>query len=465
MTAAQYGRPRTGQRPRPTLLLAACALALGLVAPAVHAQVRDLLGLVQLAKIRDAQYLAAKAQNKADLEQENQALAGLLPNVNASAQAKQEDVKNTLGGLSVKSSNNPKTYVLSLNQALFRPQAWETYQQGKLSTALAGLALRKAEQDLILRVSKAYFDVLAAQDDLQTLLAQKAATAEQLAFARRNFEVGAATVVDQQEAQARFDLILAQELATRNLIETRQLALNTLVGEPAGPLAGLAPESRLKGVEPETPQAWADMALQGNLDIQQARIGQQITKREVSKSRMGHLPTLDLNAQVVDTEQQFFDTRSGQPLQIGVDNRSLTLALNVPLYSGGATQSKVRQQAALLDKSSQQLEQAQRGASQGTQSAFLAVRSGLSQVSALETAVKSSELALKSNKTGYEVGVRINIDVLNAQQQLNATQRDLAKAKYSALNSMLELQAAVGTLTEASVERINQLLLPTPGNP
>ncbi|HEY1059309.1 MAG TPA: TolC family outer membrane protein [Limnobacter sp.] len=434
------------------------AACMACASPAL-AQVRDLASLVRLAKLRDPVYLAAQAQTQADLELENQARGALLPNLNASAQLQKVDTTSSLRGFSVSSSDNPKTYALNLSQALFRPQAWESYKQSQLSGEIAKLALNKAEQDLILRVSKAYFDVLAAQDDLNNLQAQKAATTEQLAFAKRNFEVGTATITDQQEAQARYDLIVAQELAARNQLDVRTLALENIVGEPVQLLARLSPDVTLQGVEPMNADIWADRAQASNLDVQQARLAQIIAKREVKKARDGHLPTVDLNAQVVNTSQQIFDAASGRPFSIDVDNKTLTLAVTVPIFSGGATQSKVRQQASLLDKSLNQVEQANRGATQGAKAAFLAVNTGLAQVAALETAVKSSELALKANKTGYEVGVRINIDVLNAQQQLNATQRDLAKARYNALVSMLELQAAVGALNVQSVDRINALLV------
>lgn len=447
---------------QPKGLMMAAALAFGLLASPAQAQVKDLLSLYNLAKLRDPAYLAAKAQAQADMENEIQARGALLPNINATAQLKKEDTTNSIRGQSVSSSNNPKTYALTLNQALLRPQAWETYQQGQLSAEIAKLAIAKAGQELIVRVSKAYFDLLAAQDDLSSLLAQKAATTEQLAFAKRNFEVGTATITDQQEAQARFDLIVAQELAARNAIDLRKLALENIVGEKVTLLARLSPDVRLQPPSPSNMDIWASKAQGNNLDVLQARLAQLIAKREVKKARYGHLPTVDLTAQMVETEQQIFDGTTGRPFNLDVNNKTLTLGVTVPLFAGGATQSKVRQQASLLEKSMNQVEQANRGAGQSAKSAYLAVNTGLSQVSALETAVKSSELALKANKTGYEVGVRINIDVLNAQQQLNATQRDLAKAKYNALVSMFELRNAVGELNEKSVEEVNALLTQAP---
>ncbi|PZO25607.1 MAG: hypothetical protein DCE89_02655 [Betaproteobacteria bacterium] len=184
-----------------------------------------------------------------------------------------------------------------------------------------------------------------------------------------------------------------------------------------------------------------------------------IAKGESNKAKYGHLPTLDLTAQMVETEQQIFDGNSGRPFDLGVDSTTIGLVMNIPIFSGGGTQSQVRQQAALLEKAMNNVELAGRNATQAAKSAFLGVQTSLAQVKALETALASSELALQSNKTAYEVGIRINVDVLNAQQQFNATQRDLSKAKYASLINMLELQAVAGQLNAETVQQINQLLV------
>lgn len=446
---------------RKAQLVLIASLCGSLCGPA-QAQVRDLLSLYNQAKLRDATYLAAKAQTQADLEQENQAFGALLPNINANVQLKQDNTTNTLRDQSSERSTHPKSYGLTLNQAVYRPQTWETYKQGQLSSEVANLNLNKAEQDLIMRVSKAYFELLAAQDELSSLLAQKVATEEQLESAKHNFEVGNATITDQQEAQARFDLIVAQEIAAKNTIDRKNLALESIIGEPVKSIAPLQDQITLQAPQPENPEDWSDKAQNGNLDLLLAKTTQQIAKHEAQKAQYGHHPTLDLSAQMLNADQQMLDSSTGRSFDVSVDSRTITLALNIPLYSGGASQSKVRQQASLLDKATSQLELANRTAHQEVKSAYLAVNTGLSQVNALQTAIKSSELALQANKTGYEVGVRVNIDVLNAQQQLSATQRDLSKAKYNALLSMLELRGAIGALNEQSLEEINTLLLPAP---
>jgi outer membrane protein len=420
---------------------------------------QNLLTLHSLAKQNDPAFRAAASQLQADLETENQAFSALLPNINFGARIEKQDNTYDAFGMSIDASRNPGTYSLVLNQALFRPQAWETYKQSQLSGEVAKLSFQQAEQDLVLRLTRAYFDLLTAQDDLASIRDQKVAITEQLALAKANFEVGSATVTDQQEAQARFDLTVAQELAAQNQLAQRKLQLETIVGIPVDKLATLTPTTQLSAPTPNTAEAWAEQARNNNLRAQQARLAKLIAKGESNKARYGHLPTLDLTAQMVETEQQIFDGNSGRPFDLGVDSTTIGLVMNIPIFSGGGTQSQVRQQAALLEKATNNVELASRNATQAAKSAFLGVQTSLAQVKALETALASSELALQSNKTAYEVGIRINVDVLNAQQQFNATQRDLSKAKYTSLINMLELQAVAGQLNAETVQQINQLLV------
>lgn len=420
---------------------------------------QNLSSLFELAKQRDATYRAAAAQLQADLETENQTFSALLPSVNFGARVEKQENTYDAFGMSIDASRNPGTYSLVLNQALFRPQAWESYKQSQLLGEIAKLAFQQAEQNLILRLSRAYFEVLTAQDELASLQDQKAAITEQLAFAKASFDAGSATVTDQQEAQARFDLVIAQELAAQNQLAVRKLQLETITGSPVQSLARLPADTELKMPAQGNADTWAELARNNNLQTQQARLAQLVAKRESRKAQYGHLPTLDLTAQVVETEQQIFDGNTGQPFDLGVDSTTIGLVMNVPIFSGGGTQSKVRQQAALLEKSMNDTDLAHRNATQAAKAAFLGVQTSLAQVKALETAVASSELALKSNKTAYDVGIRINVDVLNAQQQFNSTQRELSKARYSSLINMLELQATTGQLNAAALEQVNDLLV------
>ena len=226
-----------------------------------------------------------------------------------------------------------------------------------------------------MRVSRTYFEVLSARDELGSLRLLKGAIGEQLAFAKANFEVGSATITDQQEAQARFDLVVAQELAAENQLAVRQLQLETMVGKPVDALAPLKPGTRLNTPTPNNGDVWATQARETNVKAQQARLAQLLAKAEINKARYGHMPTLDLTAQMVETEQQIFDGASGRPFDIGVDSTTIGLVMNLPIFSGGSTQSKVRQQAALLEKSINDRDFAERSATQHAKAAFLSVQS------------------------------------------------------------------------------------------
>ncbi|HEX4880064.1 MAG TPA: TolC family outer membrane protein [Limnobacter sp.] len=417
----------------------------------------SLLEAYRLAEQQDAKHQAAKAQRIADQEVPALGRAPLLPQLSASAKVERQDNTYESFGQQIQAERNPGTYALVLNQALFRPQAWASYKQSQLLAEQAELRFKIATQQLVIRVSEAYFAVLAAQDDLQNLTVQQSAVEEQLAFAKKNFEIGNATITDQQEAQARFDLIASQALAARNALAVARLGLQTLIGRAVGPLKGIHPGMEPSAPNPPDAQAWADMARQQAIEVQLAQLGLEIARRELDKSRHGHLPTLDFTAQVVETEQQSFDATTGRPFDIGVDNTTLGLLLNVPIFSGGVTHALVKQQAALLDRSRSDLDFSQRMAEQNAHTAFLNLHTSIAQVKALQIAQQSSALALQANRTGYEVGVRSNIDLLNAQQQLSSIERDLAQAKYRSLLAMLQLQATVGQLSPAHLQHINSL--------
>lgn len=418
--------------------------------------------LLDLAMRFDKTYQAALAQHRANLEGKNQALAAYLPNVNLTAQANREDSTRSAFGFSSNSTSNPRNFSINLRQALFQPKAWLSYKQAELSNQASELNLRQAKQDLVLRVFQAYVDLLTAQDTLRTLAAQKSAVSQQLEAAKVNFEVGTATITDQQEAQSRFDLIVAQELAAQNQFQVAQVNLEALTGTTLTQVAPLADQTRLSPPSPASLDAWTSKASSHNLQVLIGELQKQITEREVTKAQSGHLPTLDLTAQKLDARQQVFDTATGRPFPVQLESTTVGVVLNVPIFAGGLTQSQVRQQAALLDKSRADAEGAKLQATRAIKSAFLSVQSGLAQVNALNAAVKSSELALASNQLGYEVGVRINIDVLNAQQQLANAKQNLFKAQYDTLVNMLRLQAAVGQLDEDSLKQVDLLFAQNP---
>ncbi len=436
-------------RPNPILKALAAALALGAAAPSFAL---DLMQAWRAALASDAQLASARSQLEATRERVPQARAGLLPAVNATAAVMPQSVDPSVGP---SRDFTARTYAIQLSYPLLRLQNVESFEQSKLQVAAGEAQYAQATQDLALRLSQAYFDVLAAQDNLDTLRAQMRAISEQLAAAKRNFEVGTATITDQQEAQARYDLASAQEIAARNDLEVRRAALAQLIGQPVGELDVLRPGLALEGPQPAREADWVRDARDNNLAVQQQRIAGEIARREIDRQRYGHYPTVDVVGSLQRAENAAYNF-----VGMRTDSAVLGLQLSIPIYAGGGIEARVREATASHARSQSDLEHARRQAEQGARQAYLGLNSGLAQVNALEAAERSSRLALESNLLGYQVGVRINIDVLNAQQQLYSTQRDLARARYDALLNGLRLKATAGALGEADVAQVNALLAP-----
>jgi outer membrane protein len=436
------------------------ALLLATALFACDAGAITLFQVYQEALANDPVFAAARAQQQAGQERLPQGRAALLPAVGVNGSWTRQETDATLSGQprDIGVGANINTYTVSLAQPLFRWANWEQYQQGKLAVAVSEAQFEQARQDLIVRVSQAYFDVLTAQDALATVQAQKMAITEQLAAAKRNFEVGTATITDSQEAQSRYDLAVAQEFAAISDLDIKRAALQQIIGRPAGDLAGLRPGLLLPRPEPDRIDPWVDSAERRNYGVVAQQLSLEIARREVSRSRAGHYPTLDLVASKTHTNQNGNSISFTTPYVANTSN--VGVQWNMPLFSGFAVSSRVKEAVALEDRSRSDLENARRTAAQGARQAYLGFNSGLAQVKALEAAEVSSQSALDSNRLGYQVGVRINIDVLNAQQQLYATRRDLARARYDTLVNSLRLKSAAGVLQEKDLAQINTLLQP-----
>jgi outer membrane protein len=436
------------------LLAAALLAAFGTGGSPVLAM--DLLQAVQAAAEIDPVLASSRAALAATRERVPQARAALGPTANASAGA---NLNWSDTNRSRSRDWNAQSLGVLASYPLYRPANREALVQSELSAQVAEIQLTQARQDLILRVSAAYFDVLAAQDSLSVVRAQKQAIEEQFASARRNFEVGTATVTDQQEAQARLDLTRAQEVAIENDLAVRRALLAQLVGRPVDTIHTLRGDVEVRTPESQLEGDWAQIARAQNNAVRQAELAVGIARREIERQRFGHQPTLDAVAQGNYGRSTGASTAASA---VGLQTYSglLGLQFSMPLYTGGAVDARVREAIALQDRSQFDLENARRVAEQGARQTFLGVRSGLEQVRALSAAERSSQLALESNQLGYQVGVRINIDVLNAAQQLFSTQRDLARARYDVLLNGLRLKNTAGDLTETDVMRVNALLEP-----
>ena len=441
---------------RPTSLsLLSLALGAALCLPAA-VQAQSLVEVVRAAQGYDTTWQSARAQLDAALRRADQARAGLLPSAGLSAGLSRGSVE--LSRPPVQNTGTSQTVGINAAQPLYRPANRITLQQGLLGVDVAQAQLDAATQDLLVRVSQAYFDVLAAQDTLAFVQAQKTAVSEQLAFAKRNFEVGTTTVTDSREAQARYDLVMAQEIAAENDLRVKRLALDQLVGIAGAQPLPLALPVQLPLVQPDNVANWVDTARDQQPGVRQAAIALEIARLETRKAQTGHLPTVDLQAGYNITRNP-----DGTITSPGVNSRtnsaSVGVALNLPLFAGFAVQNRVKETLALEEKASADLETTRRNVAQATRAAFFGVQSSKGQVRALEAAEASSQSALDANKLGYQVGVRINIDVLNAQSQLFQTKRDLAQARYNVLLGTLRLRQAAGTLTQQDIEAINALLV------
>ena len=414
----------------------------------------DLLQYYREALKNDAQFASARAQYIANQEKAPQGRAGLLPTVSLSGlfSRTHSDINNANNLANTWKNYWTTTYTLQLTQPVFR---WANIQQeeiGKISVVLAEAQLGQASQDLAVRLAQAYFDVLASEDNIAFITAQKAAITEQLASAKRNFEVGTATITDTNEAQARYDLAVAAELAARNDLDIRRTNLQQIIGRAPSGVARLRTGVELSAPQPAAIEQWVDSAEKGNYTVLQQQANLEISKRNVEVSRSGRYPTVDLVA-----SRGLNRTPVTSPV-IQTLSHVIGLQASVPLYTGGLAESRIRESLALVDKSEQDLENSKRVAAQAARQAFFGVNSGMAQVKALQAAETSSLTALESNRLGYEVGVRINIDVLNAQQQLFQTRRDLSRARYDTLMNSLRLKAAAGILKEEDLAQINGLL-------
>lgn len=413
----------------------------------------DLLQAYRDALAADSQFAAARATAEAGRERVVQGRAGLLPTVGASA-----SVFNNHSDTNLSSSKSFLTadLGLSLSQPLYRWQNWIAAEQGELSTAQAEAALAQAQQDLTLRVVEAYFAVLNAAENQRAIRAQKAAFAQQLELAKKSFEVGTVTITDTHEAQFRYDQAIAQEVGADNALEVARQLLNSLLGKDAGALAALKAGATLSTPQPADLKAWVGQAEKFNIAVKVQEFTAQLAQKTAEAARAGHRPTVDLVATYGLNRNELYKDSPAQPSQ--TNTLRYGVQLNVPLYTGGATESRIRETGAQRDAAQAALAGARTQAGLAARQAYLGVVSGLAQVKALEAAEVSSQSKLESTKVGYEVGVRINNDVLTAEQELQATRRDLYKARLDTLQAQLKLKAAVGALSEDDLRLVNAQL-------
>ncbi|MCX7169731.1 MAG: TolC family outer membrane protein [Proteobacteria bacterium] len=441
---------------RPSLILSAVALALTLASP-THAL--NLTQSYQLALQQDATYQASRAEAAANREAVPMAFAQLLPNLSGNLSRNKNDTNSAVPGFLGATVNNSyeymsSSYALVLRQPLYRKYNFAQYQQAQSQVVSAEASLDRSLQDLLVRLSGAYFEALMAQDQLALVLAQKEAFGAQLQGAKRMFASGQGTRTDIDDAQARYDMVLAQELeASQNVGYTRR-QLQVIINQPAENLALLNPaRMQLVAPMPADPEDWIARGEEVNAELRAMRANIESSRQEVEKARAGHMPTVDLIAQR-SRSNSANDTTIHQ-LYLST---SVGLQVNIPLFAGGYVNASVRQALASLDKYHQQYEAKRREIDMQIRKEFQNVAEGVFKVKALEQAERSSDQAVFSNQKGYQAGTRTQIDILNAQQQRMNVRRDLAQARYLYLMARVRLQGLVGSLSEEEINLINSWL-------
>ena len=437
--------------------LALAATALFATQPLFQsAMAADLMDVYREALARDPVFASARASYEAAREALPQARAGILPTINLAASANRNH-RETDG--IPKMDYNTNGYTLSLSQPLFRMQNFIIVDQASMQVRQSEAVFYDAQQNLIARSAQAYFDVLLAEDNVMLSAAQKIAIGEQLAQAKRNFEVGTATIVDTYEAQAKYDLAVAKEISDQNDLEIKKRALQQLIGKMPDRLAPLKDKLALPLPQPSDMEQWVSASDKDSPVIAQFKAAYDIAAKEVDRSRAGHYPTLDLVGSYADNNNPTVTLSGAIGPSLGTKLTQVGLQLSIPLYQGGLTQSKVRQALANKNKAEQDLENTRRTVAQSVRQSYLGVTNGAAQVKAFEAALVSNQSSLDSTVLGREVGVRTSVDVLNAQQQLFQAQRDLQSARYSAVMSQLKLKSATGRLQEEDLAEVNRLLV------
>jgi len=434
----------------------------------------DLSSLLNEALMNDPVFGSARFAEQAGTEAEPQARAALLPNLSLQGSGNETHSRVLSDNVQLQPNFTQtfKTWGPTLQVALplYRAQLWDALSQSKLAVRQSEMQFAQAREDLIVRVAQAYFDVLASHDALAAIQTNKQAISEQLAQAQREFEVGTKTIVDTHEAKSRYDQAVAQEQVALGDVIVKKSALRAIIGRDPGELAPLREAPDLIPAQPSDVEAWAHNAEDNNFSVLAARASAEIAHRETRRARDAYQPTLDLSGSVQWQRATNIalslskappgapPTFSTTPYATSTTSGAVGVIATIPLYTGDLLQSKIREARANESRTEQDLEAARRNAAQSARQAYTNTDYGLAQVRALESAEVSAKTQLESTRVGYEVGVRINLDVLNANTQLFNTQRDLKKARYDFLVNGLKLKAASGILQDRDVQAVNALL-------
>lgn len=448
-------------------LLPALALSLLVTTPASAA---SLMEVYQQALQSDPLIHEAESRRLAALEAVPQARSALLPQLTAGAEYRESSssgrsiFQDSTGiGVATSQSDVASTgWQVDLRQTLFRWDQIVGLKQASKLVAKAEAEREAAQQDLIVRVSQRYFDVLAAEDRLTSIHADRLAIARQLEQAKQRFEVGLIAITDVQESQAAYDQSVAAEIGAKRELATARELLREITGEYVAELQAPGDEFPLPAPNPSDEASWIDLAMEQNLTLVASRLDERIARDEIAFRRTGHYPTIDLVANYGDSESEISDQlRDGIPFpDFDTDNQrdSIALQINVPLFSGGRTSSRVREAVYLHRAAKEQLQRVARETERATRDAYLGVLSEISRVKALQQAVASSRTALEATQAGFDVGTRTIVDVLNSQRALYSAITNYYQSRYVYVGNVLRLKQAAGTLKVEDLEQIDRWL-------
>lgn len=434
------------------------ALFIGLACAASSslANAEDLLSVYQQAQANDPVVLGAHAQYLATKEGIDQARATLLPQLSGSASYSDGESEgfNDFGQVVTTETEN-FTYGASLSMELYRHSTWLRLDNAKKLAHQSDISYQVAKQDLIVRVTEAYFNVLSAKDDLEFSIAEKAAIERQLEQTKQRFSVGLTAITDVHEAQAQYDNAVTDEIRAENNVFNAEEALRVITNIYPRDLNILNTERfGTSRPSPDSANEWQQTAEAKNLDLIAQKINVDIAKENINIAKSGHYPSLDLNGSFSSSDSDV----NGANLPT-FDSHSIGVTLTVPIYSGGSISSSVRQAQSNYVVASQNLEQSHRNVVRNTRNAYNTVIAAVSAIKSLEQAVVSAESALKATEAGFEVGTRTIVDVLNSTRNLYNAKRNLSSTRYTYIQNVLALKRAGGTITEQDLKDINQGLM------
>jgi outer membrane protein len=470
------------------------ALGLGCLA-SFNASSEDLLTIFDQAVVNDPTVREAEFTRKATREARPQAWAAYLPQINGSYnKGETEGTRQNIGGQLVEDPADPNRFVLQqfgqvgafnpesegwnvqLRQTIFSWGGLVGLKQSSRIAAQADADYGVAQQDLALRVSTRYFDVLAALDNVQAQQASLDAISRQLEQADKRFEVGLIAITDVQEARAARDTAAADLIAAKRQYATSQELLREITDMQYSQLSTPRGTMPLAIPEPADPQKWVEASMEQNLSLTSSRLGAEIARDDVRTAFAGHLPTVDLVLGASHSEsddiEEFspipgrFDGGSAPSNQDTDTDKAISLQVTVPIWSSGGTHSRVKQQEYRWQAAKQRVERVSRETERTARDAYLGVMSEISRVQALQQALESSRTALKATEAGYDVGTRTAIDVLAARQQLVQAYTNFSRSRYDYMLNVLRLKQSAGLLDRKALEDVNTWLeTPPPAAP